>query len=40
MQAVRHQITGTYTWENPEDGSRIEIQVPVERIRYIPVHTD
>lgn len=40
LQAVRHQIIGTYTWENPEDGSRVEIQVPVERIRYIPVHTD
>ena len=40
LQAVRHQITNTYIWESPEDGSRVEVHVPVERIRYIPVHTD
>ena len=40
MQAVRHQFTDTYTWENPADGSRVEIEVPVERVRYVPLHTD
>ena len=40
MQAVRHQFTDTYTWENPADGSRVQIEIPVERVRYIPVPTD
>ncbi|MFT4548356.1 MAG: hypothetical protein ACI8XO_001829 [Verrucomicrobiales bacterium] len=40
MQAVRHQFIDTYIWENPVDGSRVEVQVPVERVRYIPVPTD
>ena len=40
MQKVRHQFTDTYTWENPDDGSRVEIRVPVERVRYVPVPTD
>lgn len=40
MQAVRHQFIDTYIWENPEDGSRVEVQVPVERRRLIPVPTD
>ncbi len=26
----------SYTWVNPEDGSRVEIRFPVERIRYLP----
>jgi hypothetical protein len=40
MQAVRHQFIETYIWENPADGSRVEVRVPVERIRYVPVPTD
>jgi hypothetical protein len=40
LRAVRHQFTDTYTWENPSDGSRVEIQIPVERVRYVPVRTD
>ena len=39
MQAVRHQFTDTYTWEN-KDGSRVELRIPVERVRYVPVQTD
>ena len=35
-----HQFLDSYTWVNPEDGSRVEIQFPVERIRYLPVPTD
>ena len=40
MQTVRHQFTDSYTWENPADGSRVEIRVPVERVRYVPLQTD
>jgi hypothetical protein len=40
LQTVRHQFTDTYTWENPLDGSRVEVTIPVERVRYVPVPTD
>ena len=40
VRVVRHQFLDSYTWVNPEDGSRVEIQFPVERIRYLPVPTD
>jgi hypothetical protein len=40
MQTVRHLFTDTYTWENPLDGSRVEVSIPVERVRYVPVPTD
>ena len=40
MQTVRHQFTDTFIWINPEDGSRVELHVPVESVRYIPVPTN
>lgn len=40
LQAVRHQFTKSYTWENPKDGSRVEVTFPLERVRYVPVQTD
>lgn len=40
LRVVRHQFMDTYIWVNPEDGSRVEIRFPVERIRYVPVPTD
>jgi len=40
VRVVRLQFIDSYTWVNPEDGSRVEIRFPVERIRYLPVPTD
>jgi len=40
VQPVRHRFVESYIWTNPEDGSKVEIRIPVERIRYIDVPTD
>jgi hypothetical protein len=40
VQKVRYQFSDSYLWENPADGTSIEMTVPRERLFIVPVRTD
>ena len=40
VQKLRYRFSDTYRWENPEDGSTIEMVVPRERLLLVPARTD
>ena len=40
VQKVRYQFSDSYIWENPSDGTSIEMTVPRERLFIVPVRTD
>ena len=39
FRRVRYQLTDSYQWKNPEDGSRLEMIIPREEILLLPVVT-
>jgi len=37
---LRYQFSDSFLWENEEDGSSIEMEVPSQRLFFVPIKTD
>ncbi len=40
VRQIRYQFSNSFRWENPQDGSTIEMTVPQEKLFIVPLRTD